>query len=114
MSKAKVTRWFELPKLNIDFSDHDPDVYGSLEYDPLTSIGANAFVANDHVRELHDIMSGVVASGDVEVHHQVPPILIASNEEPPRRLSDSNSDVEDVLSDDDTKLTPRRSGRLII
>jgi len=48
-----------------------------------------------------------IAPRVVGVPHQVPPILIVAEEEPPQHSSDSDFEVEDVLSDDDVELTPK-------
>jgi len=58
---------YELPKLKFGSRKQDPDVYGSLGHDPLTSIGVEAFVADDHVHELNDAILGLLAiEHDVE------------------------------------------------
>ena len=64
VAEAKELPIYALPRLCFDLSsDQDPEVYGSLGHDPLTSIGLDAFVANDHVHELYDIMAGLYIPG---------------------------------------------------
>ena len=63
LAEAKGTSLFGLPKLHFDKSHQEPNVYGSLAHDNLISIGLDAFVANDHVHELHDEMEGLGVPG---------------------------------------------------
>jgi hypothetical protein len=57
-AEAKGTSIFGLPKLHFDKSHQEPNVYGYLAHDNLTSIGLDAFVTTGHVHELHDVMEG--------------------------------------------------------
>ena len=40
-------------------------MFDSLAHDSLTSIGVDAFVANDHVHELHGIMEGLSVPSNI-------------------------------------------------
>jgi hypothetical protein len=62
VAAAKELPIYALPRLVFDPTYQDPEVYFSLGHDPLTSISLDAFVANDHVHELHDIMAGLNVS----------------------------------------------------
>jgi len=76
LADAKDLPLFELPKLIFDSrSDQDPQVFGSLAHDSLASIGVDAFVANDHVHELHDIMEGLSVRGNIELPYTQPSIV---------------------------------------
>ena len=59
LAVVKDIDFFELPKLKFDSGKQDPDVYGSLGDEPLTSIGVDAFVVDDHVHELNDAILGL-------------------------------------------------------
>ena len=56
LAESKETPLYALPRLLFDNTHQEPHVYGSLGHDNLTSIDLDAFVANDHVHELHDVM----------------------------------------------------------
>ena len=112
-AEAKEINIFELPKLNFDSENQDPNVYGSLGHEPLTSIGVDAFVADDHVHELHDIIEGLTArehhveegsSARAPSHHH----LSGIDEEADFAVSDEGENHDDnTLSDDDMNLTPK-------
>jgi len=62
--EAKELPIFQLPELIFNpSSDQDTQVYGPLGYDALTNVGLDAFVANEHVHELHDIVAGLSVPG---------------------------------------------------
>ncbi len=54
-AEAKELPLFELPKMMFDLRNQDPHVYGSVGDEPLSAIGVDSFVADDHVRELYDM-----------------------------------------------------------
>ncbi len=56
LDEAKNEPFFKLPNLIFDYGTQDPQTFGSLAHEALTNVGVEAFVANDHVHELHDIM----------------------------------------------------------
>jgi len=89
---ARGTPIFELPLLKFDMTNQDPNVYGSLGHDPLSSIGIESFVANDHVHELNDISNDLSAHAcDVEN---------GASESPSSPLSGIDEEAEDNQDDD--------------
>ncbi len=85
-------------------------MYGSLGHEPLISIGVDAFVANDHVHELHDLTLGWssnehrVEEGLSTSSHPLPGI----GEEAELSVSDEgDNQKEGSTSDDGMELTPR-------
>ena len=56
LAEAKGTQLDALPKLLFDNTHHEPHLHASLGHGNLTSIDLDDFAANDHVRELHDVM----------------------------------------------------------
>jgi hypothetical protein len=99
IAEAKQQPIFELPKLVFESSKQDPQVFGSLAHDSLTSIGVDAFVADDHVHELHDIMEGLSVPGNVV---EVP--RDTSFEEEEEREEEEEEGSEDT--DDDMAFSP--------
>ena len=85
-------------------------MYGSLGHEPLTSIGVEAFVEDDHVHELNDAILGLTSfEKDVE---EGPSAGAASDrlsgiDEVDVAVSDEEDDQEgDSSSDDGMDLTP--------
>jgi hypothetical protein len=64
LAEAKELPIFALPDLIFNpSSNQDHQVYGSLGHDALlSSVGLDAFVANDHFHELHEIVKGLVGT----------------------------------------------------
>jgi len=111
--------YFDLPKLDFDSTHQDPQVYGSLSDEMLTSIGFDAFVANDHVHELHDVMEGLIVPGNAEDQAIASNISSAFEEAQLSTTSgndEEQSEHEDAVLDDDLELTPeaRREMDLIL
>ena len=79
-------------------------MYGSLSHENLISIGLYAFVANDHVHELHDVMEGLVDPGHEDNSVGMQGVVASGFEEslscglpsPAERIEDENA-----LSDED-------------
>jgi hypothetical protein len=111
IAEVKAIDCFEVPKLKFDSGKQDHDVYGSLGHEPLTSIGVEAFVEDDHVHELNDAILGLSAiEHDVE---EVPSTRATSHhlsgiDEAKLAVSDEEDDQEeDSSSDDGMDLTPK-------
>jgi len=101
---------YELPKLQLDSGIQDPNVYGSLGYEPLISIGVDAFVADNHVHELHDLTLGLSAHGPRvnEGASTSTNSLSGFDEEAELSVSGEGDEKEESSnSDADMDLTPR-------
>ena len=86
-------------------------MYGSLGHDPLTSIGVEAFVANNHVHELNDAilwLSAIEHGVEEGPSTRETPLHLSWIDESELAVSDEEDDQEeDLSSDDDMDLTPK-------
>ena len=99
VSESKGAPLYALPKLLVDntISKSLMCVYGSLGYDNLNSIGLDAFVASDHVHELHDVMEGRRVPGDEDDtvrKHYVLSILEGSPSSSTSHFAEQNEEGE--------------------
>ena len=108
LAEAKGTPLFGLPELHFDNTQQEPHVYGSLGHDNLTSIGVDAFDANDHVHELRDVIEGRGVPGREDDIARTQCGLSSRQESPSSSTSHSAEQNEegDIFTDDDMELSP--------
>ncbi len=85
-------------------------MYGSLGREPLVSIGVDAFVASDHVHELHDFTEGVSAHEhcvEEDSSTRSHPLSGIGEEAELSMTDEGDSQEEGSTSNDDMDLTPR-------
>ncbi len=62
VAKAKEIPIYALPQLIFDTKNQEQQVYDFIGHDPLTNVDLDAFVADDHVHKINDLMTGLFVS----------------------------------------------------
>jgi hypothetical protein len=96
IAEAKQQPFFELPKFIFESSNQDPQVFGSLAHDFLICVGVDAFVADDHIHELHDIMEGLSVPGNVVEVSRNP--NVEEEEEEEEEKEEDSMDTDDDMT----------------